>query len=75
MAMPFTVTDTGWHTLWRTGEHAAAHDAFFGKAIEVRCLHLIASVAMDERIAVIIGEDEEDVRLCGEGRAADQEKE
>ena len=50
------------HALRRGGEHAVKLDPFRGQTVKVRRLHLLASVAMQVRVAVIIREDEEDVR-------------
>jgi hypothetical protein len=51
-----------WHTLRRAGEHAAKHHPLRREAVETRRLHLLATVAAEERVAVVVGEHEEDVR-------------
>ena len=39
--------------------------AFARELVEVRCLHVLRAKAMQVAVAEIIGEDEDDVGLCG----------
>ncbi len=64
----------GGHALRRGGEHAAELDALRRQAVEVGRLQVGASIAAQERLAVVVRKHEHDVGRRGEGGAGKRQQ-